>query len=356
MTSANVAVKLPTPARVRYDGREVLVRTVLVPAKMAPFLHGTQVARELADAGTLEPGNLVQWGKLAVETVDADQEAISVAFSQREQTIFGEIKRGFSAPSDQTLLQGAYDLSATLLATHERKDGEPYPTHPVDVAWIVYNNFDIKGRVDLMVSALCHDLLEDVTIADLERLDVGTRVALFGEAGAAAIALMISQKDSAGEEQTQAAVTTLMRTTIESKFGAQVLDTVSRLSRGNLSSAAYMKQVTESDDAAIIKCADTFTNAGTLYMLVDKFEVGKGQIVEPKRMKGIDLRGYLTHKYYAEIQDSLLPWAKARGYTGIEQTFTDWLGNGLTLLDLQRWIINNPDAEPVFMCLCLTRE
>ena len=48
MTSSLVEVRLLAPARTSFGGKDLRVGLLNVPAKMAPFIHHTQVARELA--------------------------------------------------------------------------------------------------------------------------------------------------------------------------------------------------------------------------------------------------------------------------------------------------------------------
>ncbi|MCF7918024.1 HD domain-containing protein [Candidatus Gracilibacteria bacterium] len=59
---------------------------------------------------------------------------------------------------DVSKIQKAYDFAETAHHNQKRKSGEPFITHPVEVAEIVYQ---IGGDENMVCAALLHDVLED---------------------------------------------------------------------------------------------------------------------------------------------------------------------------------------------------
>jgi len=60
---------------------------------------------------------------------------------------------------DEERVQRAYDMAERVHRGQKRKSGEPFITHPVEVANIIY---DIAGSAeDMLCAALLHDVLED---------------------------------------------------------------------------------------------------------------------------------------------------------------------------------------------------
>jgi GTP diphosphokinase / guanosine-3',5'-bis(diphosphate) 3'-diphosphatase len=80
---------------------------------------------------------------------------------------------------DMELLRRAYDFAAEQHKTQTRLSGEPFLSHPVEVAHLLA---DMKLDVTTLVSALLHDVVEDTKIP-LEQISemFGTDVALLVE-------------------------------------------------------------------------------------------------------------------------------------------------------------------------------
>jgi len=83
--------------------------------------------------------------------------------------------RGYNPGANLDLLQQAYDFSAEVHRGQRRLSGEPYLTHPLEVAGIIA---DLRLDVPSVVTGLLHDTVED-TLATLEQLEAmfGTEVA-----------------------------------------------------------------------------------------------------------------------------------------------------------------------------------
>jgi len=71
--------------------------------------------------------------------------------------------------SELTVIQKAYDYAACLHDGQTRQSGEPYVTHPLNVAYILS---EMHADADTICAALLHDVLEDTsaTKEDIERL------------------------------------------------------------------------------------------------------------------------------------------------------------------------------------------
>ena len=83
--------------------------------------------------------------------------------------------RSYNSGANLDLLQQAYDFSAEVHRGQRRLSGEPYLTHPLEVAGIIA---DLRLDVPSVVTGLLHDTVED-TLATLEQLEAmfGTEVA-----------------------------------------------------------------------------------------------------------------------------------------------------------------------------------
>jgi GTP diphosphokinase / guanosine-3',5'-bis(diphosphate) 3'-diphosphatase len=75
--------------------------------------------------------------------------------------------RGYQPTAPVELIQKAYDFSAEVHKGQRRASGEPYLTHPVQVAGIIA---DMRLDVASVVTALLHDTVED-TLATLEQVE-----------------------------------------------------------------------------------------------------------------------------------------------------------------------------------------
>ena len=88
---------------------------------------------------------------------------------------FEKIARGITA-SDLTRVQSAWALAKSAHSGQTRQSGEPYDTHPLAVAEIL---FDLLGAdADSLCAALLHDVVEDsdISLASI-RVDYGDAVA-----------------------------------------------------------------------------------------------------------------------------------------------------------------------------------
>ncbi|HTW89740.1 MAG TPA: bifunctional (p)ppGpp synthetase/guanosine-3',5'-bis(diphosphate) 3'-pyrophosphohydrolase [Candidatus Binataceae bacterium] len=83
--------------------------------------------------------------------------------------------RSYSPQADEALIRRAYEYSARMHAEQKRKSGEPYVTHPLNVA---LNAAQLKLDVPSIVTSLLHDVVEDTqgSLAEIEQL-FGTEVA-----------------------------------------------------------------------------------------------------------------------------------------------------------------------------------
>lgn len=295
MAGSLVEVRLLAPARTFYRGQDLRIKMLNVPGKMAPFIHHTQVARELAAAPVVEDQTLLQFGKLRIAGIDVEGESVSLTYSGREISLRDAVLDKYNSKMDRTRISNAFDLAEERVKI-SRKDGEPYICHPADVAEILHSQFGMNN-VDLAVACFLHDVLEDTdqpfSVEDLARQE--------GERPARIVELVTRGVEDPSKE-------------------------------GYLSPEDYMAQVVSDPDSAILKCADQFSNAGKLYQLFDH-----------------STRQRLTHKYYPEIQNALLPWAQANGHELISKTLEQWLWSPLTLIDFARHLQDSDEAKPVLI-------
>ncbi len=75
--------------------------------------------------------------------------------------------QSYDSTADIDLIRRAYDFSATVHKGQKRASGEPYLTHPVEVAGIIA---DLKLDVPSVATGLLHDTVEDTltTLAEIE--------------------------------------------------------------------------------------------------------------------------------------------------------------------------------------------
>jgi GTP pyrophosphokinase len=75
--------------------------------------------------------------------------------------------RGYDSGADTDLIVRAYDFSAAVHKGQKRASGEPYLTHPVEVAALIA---DLKLDVASVATGLLHDTVEDTltTLAEIE--------------------------------------------------------------------------------------------------------------------------------------------------------------------------------------------
>jgi GTP diphosphokinase / guanosine-3',5'-bis(diphosphate) 3'-diphosphatase len=69
-------------------------------------------------------------------------------------------------PADGVLVRRAFRLALSAHAGQRRRHGAPYIEHPVDVAWIAFERFGMRGGA-VLAAALLHDVLEDTAVTDL---------------------------------------------------------------------------------------------------------------------------------------------------------------------------------------------
>ena len=66
--------------------------------------------------------------------------------------------RAFNPDADTALLRQAYDFSVSAHAGQKRQSGEPYVTHPLEVASLVA---DMRLDDVAIAAGLLHDVVED---------------------------------------------------------------------------------------------------------------------------------------------------------------------------------------------------
>jgi guanosine-3',5'-bis(diphosphate) 3'-pyrophosphohydrolase len=114
-------------------------------------------------------------------------------------TLSGLIERvrAYDSSADTDLIRRAYDFSATMHKGQRRLSGEPYLTHPVEVAGLIA---DLKLDVPSLVTGLLHDTVED-TLTTLGEIESG-----FGAEVAALVdgVTKISQINFSSREEKQA--------------------------------------------------------------------------------------------------------------------------------------------------------
>src|SRR6266404_1441904 len=105
--------------------------------------------------------------------------------------------RRYSGPGDLEIIRRAYDFSAEVHKGQRRLSGEPYLTHPVEVASIIA---DLKLDVSSVATGLLHDTVED-TLTTLEQVQT-----LFGDEIAALVdgVTKIGQINFTSREEKQA--------------------------------------------------------------------------------------------------------------------------------------------------------
>ena len=75
----------------------------------------------------------------------------------------------YATQADLELIEKAYIFSATVHAGQMRLSGEPYLTHPMEVAYILA---DMKLDAATIVTGILHDTVED-TLATLKEIEEG---------------------------------------------------------------------------------------------------------------------------------------------------------------------------------------
>jgi GTP diphosphokinase / guanosine-3',5'-bis(diphosphate) 3'-diphosphatase len=77
--------------------------------------------------------------------------------------------RTYNPQADERLIRGAYEYSARMHAEQKRMSGEPYVTHPLNVALVTAH---LKLDLPSIVTALLHDVVEDThsSLGEVEKL------------------------------------------------------------------------------------------------------------------------------------------------------------------------------------------
>jgi guanosine-3',5'-bis(diphosphate) 3'-pyrophosphohydrolase len=101
-----------------------------------------------------------------MEELAADEAGPGAADELRELI---ERVRAYSPQADAALIRRAYEYSARMHAEQKRKSGEPYVTHPLNVA---LNAAQLKLDLASIVTSLLHDVVEDTqgSLAEIEQL------------------------------------------------------------------------------------------------------------------------------------------------------------------------------------------
>jgi len=101
-----------------------------------------------------------------MEELAADEVGPGAADELRELI---ESVRAYSPQADEALIRRAYEYSARMHAEQKRKSGEPYVTHPLNVA---LNAAQLKLDLASIVTSLLHDVVEDTegSLAEIEQL------------------------------------------------------------------------------------------------------------------------------------------------------------------------------------------
>ena len=81
----------------------------------------------------------------------------------------------YDPDADEALINRAYVFSVQKHGSQKRASGDPYFSHPIEVAGLMT---DLKMDVETIITALLHDTVEDTltTIEEVERL-FGPKVA-----------------------------------------------------------------------------------------------------------------------------------------------------------------------------------
>ena len=87
---------------------------------------------------------------------------------EKKDVLFISIKRNLSNKEVETI-KLAYEVASYSHFSQKRKSGEPYTTHPLEVATIVADwNLDVAT----IASSLLHDVVEDTSVSrdDIEQI------------------------------------------------------------------------------------------------------------------------------------------------------------------------------------------
>ena len=90
--------------------------------------------------------------------------------------------KAYDPDADEALLNRAYVYTVQKHGTQKRASGDPYFSHPIEVAGLMT---DLKLDQDTVITALLHDTVADtlVTIEDIEK-NFGPDIAKLRETGA----------------------------------------------------------------------------------------------------------------------------------------------------------------------------
>lgn len=122
---------------------------------------GTSEERAKADPGYLRLNPLLLYPRMKLPMVDFEEVLSKV--------------RSYRPASDVGLLRRAYDFSAREHRTQKRLSGEPYLSHPVEVANILAG---MRLDVGCLAAGMLHDVVEDTpATSEQVRLEFGAEIA-----------------------------------------------------------------------------------------------------------------------------------------------------------------------------------
>src|ERR1700728_2531185 len=90
---------------------------------------------------------------------------MSAAAKSREDKLFDILEQQGRPAEDLALVKNAYEFARDAHEGQFRKSEEPYIIHPVEVAIVLA---ELNADVQTIVSALCHDVLEDCHVSAQE--------------------------------------------------------------------------------------------------------------------------------------------------------------------------------------------
>ena len=95
------------------------------------------------------------------------EDASALAVPASSKSWFSEVQ-SYNPQAERALIRRAYDYSARMHGEQKRKSGEPYVTHPLNVALIIAQ---LKLDVPSIVTGLLHDVVEDTqaSLAEIEQ-------------------------------------------------------------------------------------------------------------------------------------------------------------------------------------------
>src|SRR5215469_6417393 len=101
-------------------------------------------------------------------------EALNTGYPDQLEEVIRQVS-AYNPHADGALIRRAYDYSARMHGGQKRMSGEPYVTHPLNVALIIA---DFKLDLPSIITGLLHDVVEDThaSLAEVQA-DFGSEVA-----------------------------------------------------------------------------------------------------------------------------------------------------------------------------------